>query len=141
METKRQSLSGPWMGRYNYVSRAVPPAAFNAILLDEGGDISGETIEPNSFSNLNLDTLMAGIIGVREDTWLRFTKNYSDFQGPAIDYSGRVNSKFTRVDGTWSFPHAPWEHGTFVRSRDAVTADSQIRRTRVTTEKLPLRRF
>ncbi|MEM6479370.1 MAG: hypothetical protein AAF647_10020, partial [Pseudomonadota bacterium] len=139
--TKRQSLSGPWMGPYNYLSPAVRPVAFNALLADDDGDISGETIEPNTFSDLDHDTLMAGIIGVREGTWLRFTKSYSDFSSPRIDYAGRVNSKFTRVDGTWSFPSAPWERGTFVLIRDAVAVDADVRRARLTTQKLTLRRL
>ncbi|MEM1373942.1 MAG: hypothetical protein AAGF78_06130 [Pseudomonadota bacterium] len=136
MDAKRLTLTGPWMGRYNYVSVAMKPVAFNANLIDEGGDISGDTIEPNSFSDLDLDALIAGIIGVREETFLRFTKSYSDFDGPKIDYEGRINATFTRVDGTWSFPHAPWQHGTFVLIRDAVAVDAERRRTRVTSESL-----
>lgn len=136
MDSKRLTLSGPWMGRYNYVSRAAKPVAFNANLVDEEGDISGDTIEPNSFSDLELDALIAGVIGVREGNLVRFTKSYSDFDGPRIDYEGRINATFTRVDGTWSFPHAPWEHGTFVLIRDAVAVDAERRRTRITSEGL-----
>lgn len=136
MDAKRLTLTGPWMGRYNYVSATMKPVAFNATLLDEDGNISGETIEPNTFADQNLDALIAGIIGVREETWLRFTKSYSDFDGPKIDYEGRVNATFTRVDGTWSFPATPWHHGTFVLIRDAVAVDAERRRTRVASEGL-----
>ncbi|MEM9436709.1 MAG: hypothetical protein AAGA15_06680 [Pseudomonadota bacterium] len=134
MDTKRLRLTGPWMGRYNYVSRPLPPVAFNAVLEDDGGDISGETIEPNSFADQPLDSLMAGIIGVREGTIVRFCKTYSDFDAPKIDYEGRIDAKFTRVDGKWSFPNAPWQHGTFVLIRDAVGADGLVQRTRVAGE-------
>ena len=136
MDAERLTLPGPWMGRYNYASAAMKPVAFNATLFDEEGNISGETIEPNTFSDQPLDALMAGIIGVREETWLRFTKSYSDFEGSSIDYEGRINATFTRVDGTWSFPTTPRHHGTFVLIRDAVAVDAQRRRTRVTSEGL-----
>ncbi|MEM1236733.1 MAG: hypothetical protein AAGI10_07170 [Pseudomonadota bacterium] len=140
MDTKRRDLSGPWMGRYNYVTRVQPPVAFNAMLLDENGDISGETLEPNSFSDLAFDSLIAGIIGVREGTLVRFTKAYSDFDAPKIDYEGRINSAFTRVDGTWSFPSAPENHGTFVLIRDAVAAEADVRRSRLTGATLDMLR-
>ena len=130
MDTKKRDLSGPWMGRYNYVTRAQPPVAFNAMLQDENGNISGETLEPNSISELQFDSLIAGVIGVREGTLVRFTKSYSDFDAPKIDYEGRINSAFTRVDGTWRFPTDPAIHGTFVLIRDAVAAESSARRTR-----------
>lgn len=130
MDTKRLRLTGPWMGRYNYVTRALPPVAFNAVLEDDGGDISGETIESNSFPDIDLDALIAGIIGVREGSLLHFCKNYSDFECPRIDYVGRIDAKFTRIDGTWSFPNNPWEHGTFVMIRDAVGAELNVRRKR-----------
>ncbi|MEL6913895.1 MAG: hypothetical protein AAFP13_05305 [Pseudomonadota bacterium] len=142
METKRLRLTGPWMGRYNYVSRALPPVAFNATLVDEAGDLSGETIEPNSFSDVEIDSLIAGIIGVREGRIVRFTKNYSDIDAPRIDYEGKIDPQFTRVQGTWTFPNAPWEHGTFVLIRDAVGAEQGVRRMRRASEalKAPIRR-
>ncbi|MEO0678033.1 MAG: hypothetical protein AAFR53_11345 [Pseudomonadota bacterium] len=132
MDTKRLRLTGPWMGRYNYVSRAVPPVAFNANLHDDNGDISGDTIEPNSFKGVDLDNLIAGIIGVREGRTVRFCKNYSDIDAPRVDYEGKIDASFTRVEGTWSFPNAPWEHGTFVLIRDAVAAETGVRRMRQT---------
>lgn len=140
MESKRLRLTGPWMGRYNYVTQALPPVAFNAILEDDGGDISGETIEPNCFAHLPMDSLLAGIIGVREGTLVRFCKTYSDFDEPRIDYEGRIDAKFTRVEGTWNFPNAPWEHGTFVLIRDAVAADHTTRRMRIASETISPRR-
>lgn len=136
MDSKRLSLTGPWMGRYNYVSMVQPPVAFNATFDDDDGNISGEIIEPNTFTELTLDSLLAGVIGVREETLIRFTKAYTDFNAPKIDYEGRINSKFTRIDGTWSFPHAPWQHGTFVMIRDAVAVDASARRTRIASETL-----
>ncbi len=125
-----QSLNGPWMGRYNYVSRARPPVAFNAMLVDDDGDLSGETLEPNSFADLEMDSLIAGIIGVRVGPMVRFTKSYSDFDAARVEYSGVINAQFTRIDGTWSFAGGLVGRGTFVLIRDAVPVEQGLRRSK-----------
>lgn len=132
-----RNLTGPWMGRYSYVTQALPPVAFNAVLSDQDGAISGETMEPNTFKSLDLDTLIAGIIGVREGNIVRWSKNYSDFDSSRIEYDGTVNPTFTRVEGRWSFSDAPWDHGTFVLIRDTIAVSSEIKRSKRANAYLP----
>ncbi|MEL6609195.1 MAG: hypothetical protein AAFO93_09825 [Pseudomonadota bacterium] len=139
-EPSIKGLSGPWMGRYNYVSRAVPPVAFNATLSDDAGAIGGETHEPNTFADDAPDMLIAGVIGVHEDGHLHFTKTYSDFDAPRIAYEGKSNPQLTRIEGRWHIPSAPWVHGTFVMIRDAqtVTARTERRRNSRSSIAMPL---
>ena len=125
------------MGRYSYVTQALPPVAFNAVLTDLDGALSGETMEPNTFSASGLDTLIAGIIGVREGTMVRWSKNYSDFDGSRIDYDGLINPTFTRVEGRWSFRDAPWDHGTFVLIRDTIAVSRETRHSKKAHAVLP----
>lgn len=137
MSATPRNLTGPWMGRYSYVTQVLPPVAFNAVLTDEDGAISGETMEPNTFKDLHMDTLIAGIIGVREGTMVRWSKNYSDFDGNRIDYDGLVNPTFTRVEGRWAFSNAPWDHGTFVLIRDTIAVARETRRSKRAHAYLP----
>jgi len=137
MPNALQSLTGPWMGRFSYVTQARPAVAFNAMLQDTGGDISGETLEPNSFSVDGTDSLIAGIIGVREGSLVRWSKKYSDFDAPTIDYDGIINPTFTRIEGRWVFPLTNWNHGTFVLVRDTVTVDTATRRAKKAHAWLP----
>ena len=137
MQPSNRTLTGPWMGRYSYVTQARPPVAFNAMFEDIEGALSGETIEPNSFADLSIDSLIAGLIGVREGQHVRWAKTYSDFDGTKIDYSGTVNPTFTRIEGTWSFPDAPWEHGTFVLIRDTIAVARETRRSKRAHATLP----
>ena len=130
MKAHPLTLTGPWMGRYSYVTQVKPPVAFNAVITDEDGNLSGETIEPNSFSDIDLDTLIAGLIGVREGSMVRWSKTYSDFDASKIDYDGTANATFTRIEGRWSFPAAPWQHGTFVLIRDTVAVSQGVRRSK-----------
>ncbi|MEM1302885.1 MAG: hypothetical protein AAGH17_09900 [Pseudomonadota bacterium] len=125
------------MGRYSYVTQARPPVAFNAVLSDEDGALSGETIEPNTFKGMNIDSLIAGIIGVREGTMVKWSKNYSDFDGSRIEYEGLINPNFTRVEGRWAFANAPWDHGTFVLMRDTIAVSREIRRSKRANAMLP----
>ncbi|MGR3433268.1 MAG: hypothetical protein ACU0CO_00035 [Shimia sp.] len=132
MAQARQLLTGPWMGRYGYTEQPLPPVAFNATLLDEDGDLSGDVIEPNAFGpgGPESETLLAGVIGVREGRLVRWTKRYSDFAAPRIDYEGEVNAPFTRISGRWRFPEAPRWSGPFVMIRDAVGAEAARQRVR-----------
>lgn len=127
MSQTPRNLTGPWMGRYNYAVGGGAPVAFNANITDVDGALSGETLEANTFTHLTLeaDQLIAGIIGVREGRDVHFTKRYSDFDGPRLNYEGKVNGAFTRIEGRWFFPDTPAFHGTFALIRDTVAVEAR----------------
>ncbi len=118
MTPRLRSLSGHWQGRYAYSGRfRMPPCAFNATLEEKAGALSGETIEPNTFAPVPLDTLVAGIAGSHEGPDVYFRKTYVDFETSTILYEGELNPTGNRIDGTWRISGYPWVRGTFMMAR------------------------
>lgn len=107
-QTRTDSLSGLWSGRYWYMTPALHiPATvpFSAVILDVDGKISGTTLEPNSFVQNDFAELTAVIDGERDGEWIDFLKVYDPLpevhQYP-IDYAGEVDEDLTRIIGGWT---------------------------------------
>ena len=135
MVTERfQTLTGKWLGRYGYAhSTLVVP--FEAVIVECGGDLSGETSEPNTFRfdlGSVLDAVLAGGCG---DGAVNFIKRYNGFS-PDDDpvYAGMLNPALTRIEGTWQFPRKPWANGPFTMMRKPSAA---ARAGRAATMKSP----
>ena len=107
-ETRTESLSGLWSGRYWYMSPSLHiPATvpFSAVILDVDGEITGTTLEPNSFVDNQLSELTAVIDGRREGGMIDFLKIYDplpDLHQYPIDYAGEVDEDLARIIGGWA---------------------------------------
>ncbi len=116
-----KSLTGAWMGRYDY-EIGVPPVPFEVALIEEAGSLSGEVTEPNTFRDDMGAHLAALLIGERDGFDVSFLKTYDGFdQGEDPVYQGALNVALTRIDGMWSFPRQPNLRGRFMMVR-AVAA-------------------
>ena len=122
MTDRFQTLTGKWLGRYGYAhSTLVVP--FEAVIVDRGGDLSGETSEPNTFRFDLGSVLDAVLAGGRGDGAVNFVKRYNGFS-PDDDpvYAGILNAALTRIEGTWRFPRKPWATGPFTMMRKPSAA-------------------
>lgn len=118
------TLTGAWDGIFNY-PHTLPPAAFAAVLREEGGDLSGETIEAGDGG-----TRHALLLGTRAGATVMFVKTYDDWHQTPIRYAGALNDDATEITGRWTMP-GDWA-GTFimVRKRNAEeTIEEQVGET------------
>ncbi len=116
----KDNLTGFWTGVYDYPHGLKEPVAFNAIIEDKGGALSGEIIEPNTFSPAKDRELFASLSGSREGTSVTFTKTYEKVPraGHSLLYSGTLDGSGTRIEGTWKVMKAGrYLSGPFVMNR------------------------
>ena len=94
-----------------------------AKLVDQGGSLSGETVEPNTMG-LSAQTLEAFLVGTREGTSVDFTKTYDGAADAAhsIDYVGQVSGDGNRIAGVWSMDG---QDGTFEMYREGVWEEAE----------------
>jgi hypothetical protein len=103
--SRNSDLTGLWSGEYWHAG-AANPVPFSAHIVDTAGNITGTTLEPNTFAHPGLIELSAGIEGARGELSVRFTKIYHAAPGVRRDpifYSGAVDAAFTMIDGQWTF--------------------------------------
>lgn len=115
---RRVNLSGLWMGSFSYPGGQGPTTPFLASLTDEGGSISGTTIEPNTIGRSS-DQLEAVLSGSRSGSSVDFTKMYDGGSDAAhaVDYVGRLSPDGNSITGVWSLESLD---GTFEMHREAV---------------------
>jgi hypothetical protein len=106
------------MGSYSYPSGLGPTTPFLAKLEDDGGSLSGSTIEPNTMGS-GSDQLEALISGSRSGSAVDFTKMYDGAADAAhaVDYVGRLSGDGNTISGVWSLAETD---GTFEMHREAV---------------------
>jgi hypothetical protein len=119
---RNASLTGFWTGAYWY-SGVVPAslaggAPFNAYLEEEGGMLSGTTLEINTFANLRDagGDLEATLFGMRSGSEVTFTKRYNPTPGvhqTPIRYAGHVDPALSRIEGEWRFDDPSYPSGAF----------------------------
>jgi hypothetical protein len=122
-------LSGFWTGVYDYPVAHREPVPFNAVIEDAGGALSGEIIEPNTFSRAKDRELFASISGSRQGNAVHFVKTYERVPqaGHSVVYQGTLDGTGTRIEGTWR-AHPLWS-GAFVMNRSTgktAKIDSKI---------------
>ena len=117
------NLSGLWMGSFSYPAGQGPTTLFLARIEDDGGAISGTTIEPNTVG-VTTRELEAVIRGSRTGRSLDFTKTYDGASDAAhaVDYVGQVSQDGNRIAGVWSLEVID---GTFEMSREAVWEEAK----------------
>lgn len=129
--TIQKTLTGRWMGRYDY-DRGGDPVAFEVSLTETGGAITGEVMEPNKFRQDMGEMLNATLDGARSGTQVSFIKRYSGFaQGDHPQYDGSVNAALTRIEGRWQFKHIAGWGGRFMMVRNTPPGVAVERRETV----------
>jgi hypothetical protein len=115
---RRIDLSGLWLGSFSYPNGEGPTTPFMAKLIDAGGSLSGETVEPNTVGRSS-ETLEAFIAGTRSGAAVDFIKTYDGASDCAhsVDYVGRLSEDGNRIAGVWSMGGMD---GTFEMYREAV---------------------
>ena len=119
-EKKTDNLTGFWTGVYDYPDTYKEPVPFNAVIEDTMGSLSGEIIEPNTFSRTKDHELFASFSGTRQGSSVHFIKTYEKVPqgGHSIAYEGTVDESFTKITGTWKGERAGllWS-GPFLMNR------------------------
>ena len=98
----KYDISGSWDGAFRYPADKGPQTPFVATLRDDGGVISGDTIEPGIRPGDG--HFRAIIVGLRTGTTIDFTKTYDGAgrMSHSVDYSGRLSEDGTTITGVWS---------------------------------------
>jgi hypothetical protein len=119
--TAEPDLSGKWTGVYNYPV-PIPPVAFEAIIHDRAGRISGTTSEMAGRPFKPAQKLDAVIDGLREGHEVRFLKMYdSGDQGfDTVQYSGSLDRDGDEIAGTWAIAGMS---GSFLMIRRSRTGE------------------
>lgn len=122
------TLTGRWLGRYGYGGSS-GAVSFEAELVQEGSDLSGDVHEPNTFrddAGAELHAVISGTVAVPD---VSFVKHYLGFeQGDDPVYTGQANAGLTRISGTWNFPKNRALSGAFVMMRKPIAATRARRR-------------
>jgi hypothetical protein len=118
MSRKAINLSGLWLGSFSYPGGQGPTTPFLASLSDDGGSLSGTTVEPNTIGPSS-DRLEAVLSGSRSGSAVDFTKMYDGESDAAhaVDYVGRLSADGNSISGVWSLASLD---GTFEMHREAV---------------------
>jgi hypothetical protein len=106
------------MGSFSYPSGLGSTTPFLAKIEDDGGSLSGSTIEPNTMGSES-DQLEALISGSRSASAVDFTKMYDGASDAAhaVDYVGRLSGDGNSISGVWSLGDID---GSFEMHREAV---------------------
>jgi hypothetical protein len=139
MAEPSDTLTGRWLGRYDYEG-AAEPVPFEVDLHDAGGSLTGDMSEPNSFRPDQGSVLSAVLNGDHNDGRVSFVKRYLGFdQGDHPRYQGELNRARTRIEGRWHFPKSPTLSGRFVMMRKPRAAAEEKAREGVdATETIPV---
>ncbi|MGD0093692.1 MAG: hypothetical protein ABSE73_27595 [Planctomycetota bacterium] len=120
-------IEGVWSGHYAYRTffgvTIQRPVNFTAVFKNEGGTLSGQIYEPNTFGRGEAEHLEADILNlsVSEDGAVRFTKKYSGMGGAhhKVEYEGRLSQDGATISGTWRIS---WlGSGTFEIQKEDLT--------------------
>lgn len=115
-----ENLSGFWTGVYDYPDGSRQAVAFNVVIEDKDGTLTGEIIEPNTFSPVADRELFAHLAGAREGSAVHFVKTYEKVKrgGHSISYEGTLDASCTRIEGIWRAVgvRLPWS-GPFIMNR------------------------
>jgi hypothetical protein len=119
------SLSGEWDGIFNY-PRDMPPNAFNAVLREESGALTGEVAESGEVEG-DPTVLHAWLEGRRSGDAVRFVKSYdaatrADY---IVHYTGTIAPDGNEINGRWDVP-GDWS-GTFIMVRKLGNAEAAER--------------
>lgn len=125
-----KDMNGLWSGWYTY-SNLGEPVPFTAWIDDSTGLLTGSILEPNTFSQLDVDDLQAEIAGTRLGQQIFFSKTYGPDQGAhlyPIAYDGRADEAFEIVRGEWSFADPYLGRGPFELRRSSRSISEGILR-------------
>jgi hypothetical protein len=125
--SRETDLTGVWSGAYWYGAAGMP-VPFTAHIIEEGGSLSGTTLEPATFGSPGLGELSADIRGARGALSVQFTKVYHAAPGvhrEPIAYGGTVDDKLTTIEGDWRLPTGFSGQFVLVRASRGVKAKAR----------------
>jgi hypothetical protein len=117
------SLTGVWDG--TFVQPNAGMVTFLATLIESGGALGGNVIEPCIIPGCPLSTHNASIAGHRSGSAVSFVKRYEPpgYGYDTVLYEGSVNAEATEIDGRWKLPGTTLS-GTFLMVRSTRPAES-----------------
>lgn len=98
-----QDISGYWSGWYDYAGNAAE-VPFSAWLDMRADQVSGTTLEPNTFAHPDLTELSADLTGHVSGDRVSFFKTYHpgpEVHTQTIRYEGVISDDATRINGHW----------------------------------------
>lgn len=118
MPDKRLNISGLWLGSFAYPASLGPTTPFLARIVDEGGKLSGDILEPNTIGSSS-EQLQSFISGTRQGAAVDWVKAYDGASDAAhaVDYVGWLSGDGMSVTGVWSLADLD---GPFEMHREAV---------------------
>lgn len=121
-------LSGMWTGTYSGDPPDIPGNGFTARLIDAGGRISGDIVEPDDDSDSGM--LHAEVRGMVAGGDVTFLKLYDGESHTAhgVDYRGRLSADCCLIAGEWAFGRYS---GVFEMRREASRAESRRKDARI----------
>ncbi|MEM9053954.1 MAG: hypothetical protein AAGB16_01400 [Pseudomonadota bacterium] len=118
------NLNGVWGGRYWYTHAEDVAVPFSAWLGLVEGELTGTTLEPNTFvagGAEELDALLRGHVAGDE---MVFLKTYSDLDQEPVFYEGRILDDGQRITGRWFFRGPDDWSGQFEMTRTAAKTNA-----------------
>lgn len=96
-------LTGRWTGLYHYPSYEMP-VPFSVHFSQAGSAITGESIEPNTFIELDIEELPADWTGHCDGADVQLFKTYCDVEGAdhTVIYNGKIEQGGDVILGRWS---------------------------------------
>lgn len=96
-------LTGRWTGLYHYPSYEMP-VPFSVHFSQAGSAITGESIEPNTFIELDIEQLPADWTGHCDGADVQLFKTYCDVEGAdhTVIYNGKIEQGGDVILGRWS---------------------------------------
>lgn len=135
-------LTGRWTGVYFYPLDAeinpfdtLPPTPFDAEIIDNGGELTGDITEPDTMGPEPTVRLKASMTGSHLNGEIVFTKHpnapgeeFNDFEVPdAIEYLGALSPDGNSISGYWHIL-GDWS-GAFRMQRKVVATEMSVDQT------------
>ncbi len=122
------SLSGHWVGQYDYLLPE-PGVPFVATLSHDRETFTGTSSEPNTFSRYGGSRLEADLSGTLTADGIEFSKAYRGVPDARhiIHYSGSLSAERDHIQGSWrvSIPGEPDFTGVFWMKRQRAANEAE----------------
>lgn len=119
---KTYDLNGVWGGRYWYAHADTEAVPFSAWLSIIDGELSGTTLEPNTFVPSDAEELDALLRGHVAGDEIVFVKTYPQVEQDGVFYEGVIMDQGQRITGRWFFRGPDDWSGHFEMTRTAAKA-------------------
>jgi hypothetical protein len=98
MGSKKNNVSGSWLGNYYYESMA-QPFGFEAVFVEMNGNVEGSILDDGKLGE-------ARVTGTFADPQLKFTKRYGNSTLNPVEYQGLICDEGKKLAGSWQIGNA-----------------------------------